>query len=413
MSDFACRPESAPHLVIVGSGGRPYREYSFASLARCFRLSAVLSDGPSWQTDYLDGFTVADMADPASIASAVRSLAPEGTEAGLLTWDETVVEAVSLAAEKLGLPHIPAAAVTACRDKYAARSLTAAAGLPAVRHRLAATADQAVAAAEEFGFPVVLKPRALAGSMGVTRADDAEAVRAAFALADSSAYSTLPTGLGVLVEEFLDGPEISVDSVVLDGRVNCVHVAHKRVGYPPHFEEVGHLVAGGTEAEGLEGVHQLVVAAHQALGVSVGVTHAEVKLTSAGPRLVELNARLGGDLIPYVSRLATGVDLVRAAADLAVGRRPRLEPDRRVAAEIRFVYPPHDGTVRSLDLTAAAAVPGIDSAVALTEPGATLLLPPRQAIPRLAALVAVGADEGETREILDRAQSEVRCEMAR
>lgn len=411
MSDDASTPGEAPHLVIVGSGGRPYREYSFATLAGRYRLSAVMADGPTWQTDYLDGFTIADLADPRTIASAVRSLAPEGTSAGLLTWDETVVESVSLAADKLGFPYIPPTAVAACRDKYASRSLMAQAGLPPVRHRLVTTADQAVAAAGEFGYPVVVKPRSLAGSVGVTRADDPAAVRAAFALTRTARYAALPAGNGVLVEEFLDGPEVSVDSVVFEGRVTCVHIAHKRIGYPPHFEETGHLVLGGAEPDGLDEVRELVAQAHQALGVTFGVTHAEVRLTSAGPRLIEVNARLGGDLIPYAGRLAAGVDLVRAAADLAVGRRPDLEPDRRLAAEVRFVYPPHDGTLTSLDLTAAAAVPGIDSALALAGPGTTLLLPPRQPIPRLAALVAVADDERGCGEILDRAERAVSYEM--
>jgi biotin carboxylase len=405
-------PQSAPlpaeRLVVVGSGGRPYREYSFQSLRAHYNLSAVLSAEPTWQREYLDSYIVADLSDPLAIADAVLSLAgPGNPSVAVLTWDETAVEATAEAAAKLGLPQLSAEAARACRDKYATRSLMSEAGLGAVRHRLVTTADQAVAAADEFGYPVVLKPRALAGSIGVTRADDESQVREAFTLADGAAFATLPTGHGILVEEYLDGPEISIDSAVHDGAVHIVHIARKRLGFTPYFEEVGHLVAASYDEPWTDEVRALVTGAHRVLGVTTGVTHAEVRLTSRGPRLIELNARLGGDLIPFISSFATGIDLVRAAAELAFGRLPDLTPTRDRTAEIRFVYSDTDGHARALDLTAAAAVPGIAHTAVLAELGDRLLLPPRQAIPRLAALVAVGPDEGACGQALDRAEAVV------
>lgn len=398
----------AERLVVVGSGGRAYREYSYRSLHTRYTLSAVLGAEPTWQRPYLDSHVVTDLSDPVAIAEAVRLLAgPGDAPVGLLTWDETAVEATAEAAAALGLPQLSAEAARNCRDKYATRTLMSRAGLAAVRHRLVTTVDEAVAAAAEFGYPVVLKPRALAGSIGVTRADDEGQVRAAFALAAGAAYATLPTGHGVLVEEFLDGEEISVDSVVHDGAVHVVHVARKRLGFAPYFEEVGHLVAAPVAEPWAAEVRELVAGAHRVLGVTTGVTHAEVRLTTRGPRLIELNARLGGDLIPFISAFATGIDLVAAAAELSFGRLPDLAPTRGATAEVRFVYADSDGFARPLDLTAAAAVPGIAHTAVLAEPGDQLLLPPRQAIPRLAALVAVGPDESACRRALDRAEAAV------
>ncbi|MDH6226756.1 MULTISPECIES: ATP-grasp domain-containing protein [Streptomyces] len=406
----ASSTRSAGRLVVVGSGGRAYREYSFRSLHEDHTLSAVLPAEPTWQRRYLDSYAVADLSDPVAIADAVLRLAgpdPRPGSLAVLTWDETAVEATAEAAAKLGVPHLSPEAARHCRDKYATRSLMARAGLAAVRYHLVTTVDEAVAAAADLGYPVVLKPRALAGSIGVTRADDEREVRAAFELADGAAFATLPTGHGVLVEEYLDGPEISVDSAVHEGDVDVVHIARKRLGFAPYFEEVGHLVAARCDEAWAGEVRELVVAAHRVLGVTTGVTHAEVRLTSRGPRLIELNARLGGDLIPFISALATGVDLVKAAAELAFGRRPDTTPVRQDTAEIRFLYPAGDGRARLLDLSGAAATAGISHASVIAEPGDRLLLPPRQAIPRLAALVAVGADEAECAAALDRAAATV------
>lgn len=400
------------NIVVVGSGGRPYREYSFAVLAGRHRVLAVLSAPPTWQRDYLDGFVVADLTDPDAIAAGVSAVAGAASPVAILTWDETVLEATAQAAERLGLPHMSAAAAARCRDKLATRSLLAGAALPAVRYRLADSAESAVAAAAELGFPVVVKPRALAGSLGVTAASDESAVREAYQLAQSSRFANLPHRGGVLVEEYLDGPEISVDSAVCDGEVTCVHVAHKRLGFPPGFEEVGHLVTGWSDQPWAGAVADLVVGAHHALGVRHGVTHAEVRLTAAGPRLVELNGRLGGDLIPYASTLATGIDLVAVAAELALGRAPTLAPTRNRTAEIRFVYPPYDCEVGEVDVAAAAQTPGIAYAAALAGPGDRLLLPPKAVIPRLAALVAVGADEWECTESLNRAEKEIAVSLS-
>jgi biotin carboxylase len=398
--------KTRPHVIVVGSGGRPYREYAFATLARRYRVSAVLPSEPTWQQRYIGDSAVADLADPDAIAAAVSALAGGQAETGLLTWDETVLEATAQAAEQLGLPHMSAHSAARCRDKYATRTLLEQAGLASVRHRLVTSAQEAVSCAESFGYPVVVKPRALAGSLGVVRAEDGAAVRRAFALAESSRFADLPTGHGVLVEEYLDGPEISVDSVVFEGQVDCVHVARKRLGFEPYFEEVGHLVTEWSHEPWAQPVRELVLEAHRALGVTHGVTHAEIRLTREGPRLVELNGRLGGDLIPFISAMATGMDLVAAAAELALGRRPALAATRSRAAEVRFVYPPHDCVVGSVEVVRAARVPGIAHVAVLAEPGSRLLLPPRHPIPRLAALVAVG-DERDCARALDEAERTV------
>ncbi|MEU6368197.1 ATP-grasp domain-containing protein [Streptomyces sp. NPDC046931] len=407
--------QARPRLTVVGSGGRPYREYCFHALVEDYELTAVLPAPPTWQSRYLADHRVVDCTDPDAIAAAVCELAGPDGRTGVFTWDELVLEATAAAAGKLRLPHMSSTAVARCRDKYLTRSLMAEAGLPSPRHRLVTSADAAADAAAEFGRPVVVKPRSLAGSIGVVRATDEDAVRAGFELASRAAYATLPAGEGILVEEYLDGPEISVDSAVFDGEVSCVHVARKRLGFPPYFEEVGHLVTAVTPQSLPPEVMELVRAAHQVLGVDFGVTHAEVRLTPAGPRLVELNGRLGGDLIPLISRMATGIDLVKAAAEIALGRAPRFrgaaEGDRGRTAEVRFVYPAEDCEVRGIDLDEAAAVPGIVHAAVLAPPGTRLLLPPKNPIPRLAALIAVADDEEGTRHALDVAEQKVAADV--
>lgn len=405
-------PEHGPRLIVVGSGGRPYREYSFAALAGRYRVCAVLGAQPGWQRPYLCDHRVVPLDDAAAVAAAVGELAGGHlSQTGLLTWDETVLEVTATAAEKLGMRHMSMAAAQRCRDKYTMRALLAEAGVPSARYRLVHSAAEAVEAGDEFGCPVVVKPRALAGSVGVTFAESAAAVRDAFDLAGRARYATLPAGGGVLVEEYLDGPEISIDSAVFNGTATCVQVARKRLGFPPYFEEVGHLVAGFADQPCAAAVTDLVERAHRVLGIEWGVTHAEVRLTSSGPKMIELNGRLGGDLIPFLGALSNGVDLVLAAAELAFGRRPDLTPRCDRAAEVRFLYPQHDAVLRSLDVRAAATVPGVERVIPLAEPGTRLLLPPRMPLPRIAAVVVTGPDAPSCARSLDQAEAAISWEL--
>ena len=411
--DFRCQAvdHAAPQqVVLVGSGGRPYREYAFAAASARSEIVLVTPADPTWQAPYLSGHqqvpdTRADTLTRAVAECVARTPGP----VGVFTWDEVLLEATAEAAQRLGLPHMSTAAARNCRDKLSTRRLLRAAGVVGgVTFAHARDQDEALRAAEAIGYPVVVKPRSLAGSVGVAIARDAAELRAIHRLASGATYPGIDPLDGVVLEEFLDGPEISVDSVVRDGDVQPVNLARKRLGFEPYFEEVGHLVSPWRHEAWADELTELIVEAHRALDVRTGVTHAEVRLTTAGPRLVELNGRLGGDFIPHLGRLATGVDLTAAAVDLALDRTPDLRPTRDLCAEVRFLYPAEDSVIRSLDVTAAAAVPGVVEVVRLAEPGTRLLLPPRGVVPRIAAVIATGDTPDACRDALDQASALVR-----
>jgi biotin carboxylase len=271
-------------------------------------------------------------------------------------------------------------------------------GISPVRHAVAATPAEAEAVARTIGYPVVLKPRALGGSIGVVRVDDPGELPEAFRIVDEARTAdAVSTYRGVLIEEFLPGPEYSVDSVTLGGDTHTSVVAEKLVILPPGFEEGGHLVPAAS-APGLEEALDLVRAVHRVLGLDQLVTHTEFRLTDRGPRLIEVNARLGGDLIPYLGRLALGVDLPAAAADVALGREPRLSEDRSGHAAVVMAYPPFDLVVGDVRLRAERGVyGGLDTFEVVAAPGAELRLPPRGFLSRAAFAVVTAESRDECR----------------
>ncbi|MBQ0862570.1 ATP-grasp domain-containing protein [Streptomyces smyrnaeus] len=399
-------------LLLVGAGSQVYREYLLASVATEYDIHLLADRAPAWEAAYLSGHSVVDTSDVAAMATAVRQLAVEG----VLTWDDTRVVQTAELAELLGLPGSTSRAALACRDKRATRLALDEAGVPQARSVLVTSLPQARAAAARVGYPLVLKPRALNASTGVVQVSSADRLASRFRLARGArtpgAVEVAPGD--VLVEEYLDGPEISVDAAWFRGRMEPAFVARKECGFPPYFEETGHLVDGSDPLQGDPAVLEVVARAHRAVGFATGWTHTELRLTAHGPKIVEINARIGGDRIPDIGRLALGTDAALTAARVACGAEPDIRPGRRRVAGVRFCYPEADCLARQVRIDAAALPPSVTEALPIALPGQELRLPPHgQVAGRYALVTAVADTPQECRAELEKAAGAVRLEVLR
>jgi biotin carboxylase len=383
---------SRRRLLLIGSGEAAFREYALRSVARKADVVLVNKSAPTWEAPYCADSIVLDLNDFPAAIQRLRTC----TVDGVLTYDERYVELSAQLTELLGLPGPSTAAVRAVKDKSELRALLQRNDVGAIRFGVADTVEQAGDIVAEIGLPVVFKPRALGGSAGVRLVTSADQVESAFDNAVSARVGVVRSRYdGVLIEEYIDGPELSVDSVAHDGVVTPLVVAEKETGLDPYFEEIGHIVPPRSELALPAEAITLIQRAHEVAGLNNVVTHTELRLSSRGPRIIELNARLGGDLIPYLGLLAHGVDLAGAAADLALGLAPELSRTDRGTAAVRFLYPAHDLRVHSIRLAEPVSdLPGLVTFTPLAEPDEELLLPPRGYMSRLAALVC----QGDTRE---------------
>jgi biotin carboxylase len=125
--------------------------------------------------------------------------------------DEGLLLPAAIAVEALGLPGPSAEAVAACRDKKLSRERLTAAGLPQPRHSTASSPEELAEVAADLGYPVVLKPRALGGSAGVIKVSNPDEVASAYAVATAAGYPGIEHSANVVVEQYLEGPEISID----------------------------------------------------------------------------------------------------------------------------------------------------------------------------------------------------------
>lgn len=397
-------------LLLIGSGWRPYREYLLRGLARRATLWLIDEKPADWQDPYIIGSSVVAaldeeraVPDREGLVEAALKVAAEHEVLGVVTYDELLVTAAAHVAEALGVRGLTVAGAENCRDKSRTRALLTAAGLPQPRYALVHGLAEAAEAAERIGYPVVAKPRGMGASVGVVRAERPADFADAFGITERARHAGPPSYQdGVLIEELIDGPEISVDGAVADGVYRPFCLARKHLGAPPYFEEIGHVVDGADPLLADPRLLRVLGDAHRALGLPDGVTHTELRLTDRGPVIIEVNARLGGDLIPYLGLLATGVDPGRIAAEVAIGVPPSLQPTEHACAGIRFLYPPEDCRVIEVALPEAGAVPGLREARAIAEPGAVVRLPPNAHLGRHALVLAVADTPARCQDVLDR-----------
>ncbi|MFB7473116.1 ATP-grasp domain-containing protein [Kitasatospora sp. NPDC056184] len=324
----------------LGEGG-----HRFTFLTRDlhhYLRSAAPADGPH-PLLAAENVLTADTNDPdALLPYAERLHALLGFD-GVLSSCDYYLPQVARVARRLGLPGpAPDAVAAACR-KDLTRARLAAAGVPGPAYALCADREQARAAARAIGYPLVVKPVDLCAGMFVRQVRDEVELLAAIRALD--AFPVNARGQrrepAVLLEELLTGPEVSVETVSADGVAHVVGITDKSVGGAPAFVETGHMFPAALDPAEAAAAVRTALDALAALGLDQVVAHTEIKLTPAGPRVVEVNPRPAGNRITELVRRVTGVDLAAAAVDVALGRRPDLavHPTGVASAAIAFLVP--------------------------------------------------------------------------
>ena len=199
----------------------------------------------------------------------------------------------------------------------------------------------------------------------------------------------------VMVEEFMEGEEVSVESMTVNGETTVVTITDKLTTPPPYFVELGHAEPSRHPAKLQEQIREITKQAVAAIRLQNGPSHTEVKLTKDGPKIVELAARLGGDFI--TSRLvpmSTGVDMVGNSVILATGGQVELAKKWDKGAAIRFISG-ESGTIKQITVPKEVyGFPGIEEIVLYNKAGDTSN-GTKSSNDRLGHVIATGKDAKE------------------
>ncbi|GAA0823036.1 ATP-grasp domain-containing protein [Streptosporangium amethystogenes subsp. fukuiense] len=326
-----------------------------------------------------------------TMARAIHEVEPVTHVASFSEKDQDKAAAVASA---LGLGMHSAETVRAVHDKLHMRDRLTAAGIPGPLAGQVASPDDITDFADRHGYPVVVKPVMGAASSGVTvvhRPSQAEAAWQWGLAAEDAADGRL------MVETFLDGPEISVEAFSERGEHLIVAITLK-VKDPVHCVELGHMIRGELPPETEHLVRETVTDVLRALDVQNGLTHTEIILTDEGPRLVETHLRPAGDLIPETIRDTHGFDLldlfVRQSIGESVIDRLRLghrdlESSDRYAA-VWYRVPDRSGRVVAVEgLAEAGSIAGVLSVELELEVGSDVVEVPRDSRDRLLVVRAI------------------------
>jgi biotin carboxylase len=269
---------------------------------------------------------------------------------GVICIASDVPLTVASVAAALELPGIPVSVAQLATDKLAMKRRFADAGMPVPWFAPVGEPDELRRLVTEHGLPLVLKPVDSRGARGVLLLD--RGVDLDWAYGTSRAQS--PSGRLVL-ERYLSGPQISTESIVLDGRAHTVGVADRNYRrlerFAPFMIEDGGELPSGLDQGAREQVLAVVQDATEAIGMRDGVVKGDIVLSDGEAFVIEIAPRLsGGYLCTFEIPLSTGVDFVGAAIRVALGERvdpAELEPRQSRGVAQRWLLP-SAGQVRSI-----------------------------------------------------------------
>lgn len=322
-----------------------------------------------------DTVVVADDLSLSALLEAATAIHASNPVTTVVAGLEFVVSQTAHIARALELPGLDPETVELVRNKAAMRTRLQEAGVRTVRFAKASTATDIEHAAEKVGFPAVIKPLDMAGSIGVVRVNDPIELLAAYEdILHETGWGGQTLGTDALLEELLVGTEYCVDGYVTqDGTVHVFELVKVELGPQPHFQEIGYTSYRKEDLDCAPELIDYITDVVRATNITVGPFHSEVMLTADGPILIEIASRLPGDHLPLLTERATGISFAKCSLAALMGApipQPAT-PAARVAASQFIIAPEVAGEVyRGLtQWDDIASDPAVDSAVYEVAPG--------------------------------------------
>lgn len=243
------------------------------------------------------------------------------------------IRTVAAIGEKCNLRTISFETALNATDKGKMRIKLKEMNVPVPNFYIVSSMEQYLQVIKHFMGKFIVKPADSSGSRGIVLVDGSNNVNEAYWYAKKHSRSG-----EVLVEEYMVGPEVSVEALTINGKTDVIAITDKLTTGVPHFVEMGHSIPSHLPTKVQKEIKNLALAAIEAIGIDFGPTHTEIIVTQEGPKIVELGARLGGDNITtHLVPLATGVDMVECSLRLALGEDVKVPQIQLKGAAIRYL----------------------------------------------------------------------------
>lgn len=353
---------------------------------------------------YADEYYNASTMDEDAVLEAAKKYMPDGI---MTLATDMPMRGVAKASDYLHLHSIPYSTALIATDKFDMIKAFKEHNVPSPWYFMINRAEELEAIKSKVTYPCIMKPTDNAGSHGVVLANSFQE------LVDSFEYShSCVRKGGVIIEEYLAGEEVSVECMVVDGVVNVLQITDKITTGSPHFVEMGHSQPTRHPSTVAEEIRKVAVAACKAVGINKGPAHVEMMVTSRGPVMIELGARMGGDNITTaLVPLSTGIDMVKETIKVALGEEPDITPKLQCGSAIRYFKVPF-GRIESIEgVEDAKSIHGVKQITFTKEVGEEST-PIESSNDRIGFVIAQGTDANEAINICEMAMQQIKILIA-
>jgi len=334
--------------------------------------------GHAWDSHPLaeaDKVLELDTSDSDAVLAAVTDDSGRPLVGGVTSFSDYHTAVAATVAHRLGLSGPDPAAVETANTKDRLRMALGDEPFN-IPHMLVTGRDQLDAAASRLGFPMIAKPPAEAISYGVRRVDDPAQLAAAWIELSTVRHSLRgqPRPGHVLLERYVEGVEVSVETMTIDGYTHVYGITSKDLFGDPAYIECGHTFPVPMPDQQRTELYHVVRRTLELIGYRHGPCHTEARYTVDGWRIIEANPRTPSSCMTMLVTDVTGRSPILDGWLLALGKTPPIEPvTHSGGAAVRMIYPQRAGVLARIDgVEKASAVPGVELLLHV-EPGEQLL----------------------------------------
>ncbi|MBE5756528.1 MAG: ATP-grasp domain-containing protein [Clostridiales bacterium] len=352
-----------------------------------------------------------DMADKKIVISTidiegVLKIAREEKIDGIMTLaSDMPMRTVATVAKELGLVGIDVQTAINATDKSIMRECLKDKCVPIPKFYKVASFEEYKNVVKLFKESFIVKPADSSGSRGIFLIEDLldeNIINHAYEYSKQFSRNGI-----VLVEEFMTGSEVSVETLSVNGKCEVIQITDKLTTGAPYFVEMGHSQPSRHSLEVIEKIKEVAILAVNAIGIKDGPSHTEIMVTKDGPKIVELGARLGGDCITtHLVPLSTGVNMVRNCILIALGEKPDLEIKFSRGSAIRY-FNSKKGTLKEIkNIDKAKLIDGIKEISVVKSVGETIT-DINSSTARIGFVIADGENKDIAIDICDKAIKEI------
>lgn len=243
-------------------------------------------------------------------------------------------------AEKLNFPFYSMQTATWSTDKYQMKQRFVEGGVPCAQGRLISSADEA----KGMEFPIIVKPRDNSGSRGVKLCRNEDELQDSVSEALENSHLTT-----VLVEEFIEGREFSIESLHYDGKSEIIQFTEKKTTEFPYNVELGHKQPANLTDDQRQQIGVIINKIAECMQFENCPSHTELKVNDRGIFVIETSPRLGGDYITStLTPLSTGINLEDQLLHIALGESVDTKTGRKEKASAVCFFSFPEGIVKSI-----------------------------------------------------------------